>query len=296
MFFEVIMNTSWRLGWASFLAGVGACITMRFISPMFWYLGLFAGFGVGYMSYEFRSLLKGIPVAARASLNATNEKSLEFLDWLEVPHPFVVVAIISLPIFWIVFHPLCVFLNKFSGHRDQGGDIFLTLVFGTAACMILVLLNSLVSNTSAVKREMIFWRDPIDKDEVQERKYWNKGAVLVEVTYGKVFKHLFLGWADVFGTAIDLTAWFVFFGLWKFAGLFVWYLFKKIHSDKRVLCGTSGALGASISHLIFHRSAALTSSEEILFVICGGIFGAMIGMASWEIISKRILHVQEAKV
>ncbi len=289
------MNISWRLGWASFLAGVGACFTMLFVSRELWFLGLFSGFGVGYISYEFKSLLKGIPMAARASLDATVEASSEFAYWLEVPHPFTIATIVSLPVFWIVSHPLALYLNRFTVRQDPAGAIFLTFILSVMLSMILTLLNPLVSNTSAVSREKIFWSDPIDKNDIQEGKYWNKGASRVEVTYRKVFKHLFLGWADIFGTAIDLTVWFVFFGLWKFAGLFVWHLFKKIHSDKRVLCGTSGALGASISHLIFHRSAALTSSEEILFVICGGIFGAMIGMASWEFVSKRILHIETAE-
>jgi hypothetical protein len=70
----------------------------------------------------------------------------------------------------------------------------------------------------------------------------------------------------------------------------VWYLFRLIHSEKRVLCAIDGTLGGAVSY-IWLASATMTLVEQAMLVLFGGLLGAAIGVVNWELISKRIFQV-----
>jgi hypothetical protein len=95
-----------------------------------------------------------------------------------------------------------------------------------------------------------------------------------------------------------LLVYYVLVVVWEllcFIPRFVWYLFKFIHSEKRVLCGIDGTLGGTISYACF-TSTSMPFAEQVLLAVFGGLLGAVIGVANWEIVSKRILHVQVERV
>lgn len=63
---------------------------------------------------------------------------------------------------------------------------------------------------------------------------------------------------------------------------FVRKVFRLIHSDERLLCGVDAAIGATVGY--FTGNALI-----------GALFGGALGVASFELISKRLLHLIPAK-
>ena len=78
-----------------------------------------------------------------------------------------------------------------------------------------------------------------------------------------------------------------------FLGRFAWHLVKLIHSQERVLCAIDGTLGGAISYGLFSwlHSGSVPLADYAMFVVFGGLIGAAIGVANYEIVSKRVLRV-----
>jgi len=76
-----------KIAIACFVGGVLFCVAALLFSPTYWWLGLIAGFAGGYISYEFRDVLKAIPVA----LQAAKKEGVQTLSNITtmMKHPFV---------------------------------------------------------------------------------------------------------------------------------------------------------------------------------------------------------------
>ena len=123
---------------------------------------------------------------------------------------------------------------------------------------------------------------------LQEKGYREK-----PLTYWNVLRWAMVG-VSVIVRFFVWTLWkYLAIGVWAtlcFFGRFVWHLFKLIHSEKRVLCAIDGTLGGAVSYIWF-ASASVSFPEQAVLVVFGGLLGSAFGVANWEIVSKRILHV-----
>jgi len=75
---------------------------------------------------------------------------------------------------------------------------------------------------------------------------------------------------------------------------FLWYLFRLIHSQKRVLCGFDSAIGVALTYF-WLGAKAVTPEQKLMVVICGGTIGAVIGALNYEVVSKRLLKLAPVK-
>jgi hypothetical protein len=79
----------------------------------------------------------------------------------------------------------------------------------------------------------------------------------------------------------------------KFAGQFVWKLFKLVHSNERLLCLVDASIGAAIGRFYFENTFAV-GKYLILKALLGLVAGGIWGLVNYEIVSKRILHLVPA--
>lgn len=291
-----------KIAIACFVGGV-LCTAVALIStPMFWWLGLLAGLAGGYLGYEFREVLRAIPIAWRKSRRGVSiwwtETDGKVRDWFAEPHPlaYFITTVAVMPTLALLYgaSPMFVDLLEFS----LIPKIFLTVVFyivlfsfiayiwtvaGVAICFL--------SGVGARLSERCLWEGWYSETEIQTLKNAKKEGYYSD---GKTTYRNFFRWTAKGIVVIPVfLIWKILVGIWRllcFLKRFGWELFKLIHSKKRVLCAIDGTLGGAIAFFCF-ASATLTSPQQILVVFFGGLLGAMIGVLNYEIISKRVLHL-----
>lgn len=279
-----------KIALACFVGGVICGAVALLLSPAIWWLGMLAGFVGGYVSYEFRDFCTAVPTALRKTVQVVGSGGSYILGELcheifRKPHPFARLGMFAGAIFWTVM----LLIGKID--IGQGQKLFSQnppaavcswFLAWVVAGMIIELV--LISLPFAVK----VLNDPGAMRYSLDPRYVYADRPLLTVSlclqyalqgYWKIL--LFFVWYLWKGLATGIL--FVI----RFASLFLWTLFKLIHSEKRVLCGVDGALGGVASYIWFGAIA-----HPILVVIFGGLLGAGFGILNWEIVSKRILKVE----
>lgn len=293
-----------RIAVACFIGGALCCAVALIFAPIYWWFGLIAGMAGGYISYEFREVRKAIPIALRAarreSVYAWDGAIAKAKIWLSEPHYFFYPAtLLALPAWGVVLVQSGgveeVFYGKFTVFMSLFFVwfyvIFVMMSFGVIG--ILAMIGARIS-------ERCYWVPTMIASGGDQQKYFaelrEKGYREVPLTYAGVLR-----WS---AKGLGLTLKFFAWTLWKylaiatwaticFFGRFAWHLFKLIRSKKRVLCAIDGTLGGAVSYLWF-ASSATTFPEQMVFIVFGGLIGAAFGVADWEIVSKRILHVSKS--
>jgi hypothetical protein len=113
------------------------------------------------------------------------------------------------------------------------------------------------------------------------------GFTVTEETHWNVFRWFIKGIFYCLGFLLILR--FILFIL-----RFLRSIFILIRSNKRLLCGIGGALGGLITYLYIIPPSA-TSGEMVLMVLFGMLLGAAIGVASWQLISLRVLKLSPVR-
>ena len=290
-----------KIAAACFVGGVLCSFAALMFTPDYWWLGLLAGFAGGYVGYEFREVLRAIPVAWRVANDGRAfvwrgvVKGIR--EWRSDDHPFVYAGVfLTLPfVVWIA--PLLIGLVwqevfSFGGVVIGNMAVLLTLA---EAVVIFGLLAALFAFIGARTVERCYWL-PRDVSKYEQKWFEEKrakGYREVPMTYANAIR-----WArkGIAATMIFLvcTMWiYVVIGIVVagcFTGRFIWRLFQLVHSEKRVLCGMDGTFGGIASYF-WLISPTASSMEQALLVLFGGLLGAVFGIASWEIISKRVFKV-----
>lgn len=293
-----------KIAVACFIGGALCCAIALIFAPIYYWLGLIAGISTGvvsgYVSYEFREVLKAIPIALRAarrgSVYAWDGLLALAKEWFSHQHPFFYLGIL-LSLFFIIPMSQFIFTPRVVEETGIVGSIMTAIMVWIDALAVFGLLISGLARTGAMNVERCYWQ-PIwivadDEREAYIKKLHADGYCEKPLTHLNVLR-----WT-VFGIAVTIL--FFTWTLWKylaiavwaticFLGRFAWHLFKLIHSQKRVLCAIDGTLGGVASY-IWLASSATSFAEQVVLVIFGGLLGAAFGVANWEIVSKRILHV-----
>lgn len=300
-----------KIAIACFVGGVLCSSVALIFSPGYWWLGLLAGFAGGHLSYEFREVLKAIPVAFR-SAGSQCSTVCGFLRriWGEARTsinskcPFLhLTMLLNLPIMCFIFFYLSSYVvaesdvEGLSFRRVVFYGIWLFLIITAYGYGGVYFVLCLLADIGAKKWEKCYWLPlAFESSEDKEKtltKLKAKGFSEKPLTYTNVCRWV----AEGLGITVRFFVWTFWkelvVGTWKvlfFIGLFFWCLFRIIHSEKRVLCGIDGTLGGMISYVWLISPSALFA-EQVLLVVFGGLLGAAFGVVNWEVVSIRVLKV-----
>jgi hypothetical protein len=289
---------------ACFLGGAVFVAIALLVAPVLWWLAALGGAATGYLSSDFRKVLRAVPVAAgKAQLKvpAAWKVVAEVIgDWLRAPHPVFYPALGLALIAWMGFVFGFSFLlpAKYSGAiHDPLWTIFSVEFLVMALGCTFIPLSGLARLGAAIEKHY-FVPYGASAEKMRERDE-AKGLTEAAFTYANAYRWIKLGAREKTRRAIASSRDSVLRWLEnvKAVGAFVFYLFRLIHSHKRLLCAVDGVLGGIFVALYFRRSGiVLTWPAYLLAVLFGGLAGSGLGPLNWHIISVRILHVQEVKV
>lgn len=292
-----------KIARACFIGGVLFCIAALLVSPRYWWLGMAAGFAGGYLSYEFRSVLAAIPTAWKAAkrtgAGATSTMFMSWRNWWARPHPFLFAAVpivLVLQAAWFYNTPY----EQTWGRRPTSMTYIMLPILYTELYVIGVgVLTMILSGVASIGafRDNAFWKGVHDTPRYVE-EVRAQGYREVTLTYQNAYPWVLMG-AWMIGKFFCWTIWkFAALALWfgvLFIGRFCWYLFRLIHSDRRLLCAVDGTLGGVTSYFMLGTSV-MTLPEMFMLIGFGGILGAAFGVVNWELVSKRILRLAPARV
>jgi len=320
------MTETMKIARACFIGGALCSGVALLVAPALLWLGMIAGAAGGYVAYEFRAMLQAIPRAFRTARAAakkvsgfffevgesayvlTVERLLVFKEWLKEPHPF--------------FYPgfglgVALFITLFSTARWS--EMFLreeTIYGALVDVLIIVLAISMMSALIIFSTSMLLWALAFLGARYTENAYWHGEVTIpseqeewyglhqMPMTYANAYrwigKLLWFGLVKVFITfpikVVRVALEFVVAGIFGFYRLlmmtprFVYELVKLVHSDQRLLCSIAGTVGGLVAIVGFRVFGPQAPSivEYLMVPVFGGFIGAALGIASWELVSKRV--------
>lgn len=250
----------------AFGAFVGALMALS-ADRNFWWIGLIVGFVVGYISYEWREILRVIPDAwrvARSELQAVKGWRPDKQWWDAYARLNFEIVLFSIN-FGLPFYGM---LRLFP-LEGLNSTITFTIVFGFPLAMYLFL-----GNVYAFTEEE---NDPKRKLVMEMKK----------LTWQQIWKDLnpFNVYFRILPPAllhIFRKAWRMTIPVAAMVARFGWHFFREIHSDIRLLCGLDAALGAAVGYFFNNP-------------VIGALAGGIIGVINYELVSKRWLAIVPPK-
>jgi hypothetical protein len=308
-----------KFGFAAGIGGVLFCIFAIVFVPGHHTFGLIAsiiaGMAGGYLSYEFRDVLRAIPTAWGAAWKGSRyvgrglftffrNQLADIREYFSRPHPLLFQPLL---VGTLLLSPVEIYFGRVADGPIWITLAFLYLVFGTFGAAVMVVMP--LAFIGARFAEKKYWR-PMDGQYGQgSYSDWlaakqKAGLTEASITHANLFRWQVKG----FGLVMKFLCW----TMWKYIAigtffavkylalgiamliflpfLFVWKLIKLIHSTKRSVCAIYGTIGGVVSYLSF-VAVANTLAEKTMLVLCGGIFGAALGIAGREVVAKRLLHM-----
>jgi hypothetical protein len=212
------MNQTGKVFFACALgAFVGALVALQ-INHNFWWVGLLAGFSVGYLTYEFKKITTAVPEAWNATISFRWHLNKEWWRWY--PKAFAAGASLGT----VAALPMLVVA------------LVLHSKVGLYCSLEMIIMPAVMLAPNVIKLE--------DHDATQEKvnqflrangvRVW--GWIVPKGILGGVWRILCLIPASAFAI-----------------GRFFQYLFKLTHTEIRLLCGVDAAIGAAIG-FYFHNA------------------------------------------
>ena len=283
-----------KIAVACFMGGI-LCVSLALlVSPHLWGIAILAGMAAGYLCYDLRDVLAAIPQACRKAYQEAPECWHTFLGvsgcvlaemwaWFRKPHPFLCFGILlDLATFSPLLH-LRILPDSWDAEQWFAAAVLCTF-YGVMCCTIIYGLAALGAHFV----ETSFWRTRL----MALSPYLLKAGGFKEkpVTYLNVLRWLLEGLFLVIPTvAIVLLAGICFFGILRP----LWLTFKFVHCHERILCAIDGTLGGLLSLLLLHSYIG-SFLDAGLVIIFGGLLGAAFGVINYEIVAKRLFHLQTA--
>lgn len=301
------MTEGKKIGLACAIGGaIGTAVALIVAAP-FWWLGLLAGFSGGYVSYEFRAVLRAIPQAWKMTVIAMRGVSSLLIDvaaglggqmrtfsrWFFAPHPILHTALF----FGVTIGPSSVWVTR---PFSWTVPIFtvLSLLVTALITMVVFWVVNLFSAVGALKLKpdlpcyhcdncLLSWTYESVKEITIYRDLW--WLTLRGIVYAVFVVVALLPFRFVVGL-IDTTRASV-----RFTGIFFVILIRLIHSDKRLLCGVDAAIGTGVAYVTLARPE-MTVVQHALVIAAGAMIGAALGVLNYEVVSKRILRLNGGEV
>lgn len=230
------MNRSLKVFFACALgAGIGAMIALQ-IGGYLWWIGMIIGATLGYLSYEFKAVLKAIVFAWRKIINYK-------LNWADI-------KVTLKLLFWVAIIIVCFcFLSFLRAYLEKNplspgskaAILPIWFIFG----FVIPILLALNDPIPALK----FFLSPIIlplKFLIWVIEWAIKITKIILMVIAGLFTEIFLAMKAIFS--------------------FFKTIFVQIHSDERLLCFFDAGIGAGIGY--FYHNA-------LIGAIAGGILGAV---------------------
>lgn len=305
-----------KIAIACFIGGVLCTLVALLATPKYWLLGTIAGFAAGYLAYDFRGVLRAIPIAFKRARkggwsffvfwrDGIGRVWRDMVKWFRQPHPFYYSAMVL----YALIIPALVPVDMLHAPKEEYWDpvwivciAFGTIVFSIFVVNIIAVILYFFAFIGSRYVTRSFWMPFFDSSDNQtptERKtiLFDKGYEERELTYKNALGWTALGILLLIEETVNFFTWRLELSigraLWavvKFVGRFFKNMFLLIHSEKRLLCAIDGMLGGLTSYLMLvSDSGGVLQRAFIVFL--GGVLGAVIGIPHWEILSKRVLRV-----
>jgi len=235
-------------------AGIGSLIALE-MSPLFWWVGLIVGGLIGYLSYEWRAVVRAFPAAWRAARGWQLQLPSDF--WLMFALNTGVFLSVLIDMISIVMLP--VFAGALvNGDIDSFSSSFLIFVIGilTAVTVIALSFGFWDAMSRNVEGEYRVLRDVVRARHVMRIVFppffflWHSPRfILLGVIKG----------AHAMGKMIIRLPRFA-----RFLRRFSWELFVRIHSERRLLRSVDIMLGTAVGYF---------AGSALVGAAIGGIFG-----------------------
>jgi len=251
-------------------AFVGALVALQ-INHYFWWIGMLVGFFTGYLSYEFKTIVISIPLAWKATCLETGGIYHKLLTWrpvwklhflrLQIWCLGTIMLALSASIFGLWYFPTS--LANTIDKTWVGWPWFVCFATALVAGVI-----SIVRSFTVTSRYV--WEASHEKTgALKELRKTTLKTLLYTNPIGLIWVTIIFSIILSYGFFVEIIC-----PLW----LFVCKLFLLIHSDLRLLCGTDAALGAATGYLLHNP-------------LLGSLFGGLLGLLNYELVSKRLLHL-----
>lgn len=283
-----------QIAFAGAVAGIVFCGTALILGISFFWLACALGFVAGYLAYEFSEVRHVASAFARSLREWYRERRADARQWLDEPHPFL---LISSPV-WLGFGSYVSYLVV--AYIAQHGQPFWVSVLGFLVALPFIFLFTMVVGLIAsmfvwafalfgADREGVFFVEregytradgthvrlsPYDRAEM----LW-KGYIEQPFTYGNVFRWYVGGLFETFFRAA--VTWCGLIPAAIRIGSLLFRLLARIHSHKRLMCGFGGVIGGWISHAFFW-SAEMSFWQAGLYLLAGALFGACATLLEWK--------------
>ena len=267
------MNKTRKIAVGCFISGALTMAVALALTPEYWWFGLAAGIAGGYVGYEFRGVLRAIPIAYRRAAAWRP-------DW-----PFWKVYLLFSITILVAFSNLVVLIGLLGGWK---AGLWISGV--AAVCFLFIMFSACV-----LERIIESPKDQYTLKTLKER-YGDNETVKEIFLYANPFAVYFY-WLPkcIWWLAVHIPAGSAVLSQEVRAlGRFGWHLFRLIHSKERVLCAIYGTLGGTVSYIWLAR-ADMALAEQAALIVFGGLMGAAFGVANWEIVSKRLLHLPQVR-
>ncbi len=233
-------------------AFIGSIVALE-LNRYFWWLGLIVGGLAGYVSYEFKKVVKAIPEAWDIAKKEIKEQMVE----TSIIRAIKISAYILLGCFFFAIIVFCFLANI----------MLLDVIFSSKIINMLDFLPSIsLLGVIFCFIALVAWTIALVAD-ILELKITDKQFLILMIIFTTM--PVIAIPVLIFYTGIKLALIIVRF----FKQLFI-----LVHSDIRLLCGIDAAIGASIGYF---------AGNAVIGAFTGGIFGVV----NYELVSKRLLHL-----
>ncbi len=264
------MNRTFKVFFACSLgAFLGTCVALQ-VHHYFWWTGMIVGFLVGYVSYE----VKTVGTAMKDSWTSLHYWQPDFSWWKDVAS-YAYYQSITISTFVGAVTGLMVLLSQAGSTTYPHHSTAYQIVFS------FVLLEGI--GVLCMTLGFISWR----RKSIEDGRQILENARSDAWEFNPVRFYGFTIWAFLVKNLWKAVPKVFMFckttlpNFCKHVGVFCYTVFRMIHSEMLLLCGTDAALGTIIGYW---------TGNAVVGMIVGGLFGVL----NYEIVSKRILHIVPA--
>ena len=245
---------------ACFIGGALGALTCAMVTPTFWWLGALAGCAAGFLSYEFRAVLK-----------VWGGVGLDVIRWFYHLPPFVHIGIIFVFAAWIAGYAFGISpsILKPRGAWDLG-DYLLLLIWLPESIILpcfAFFVWTFLGHVALQELNIGCLDEPWDGSYFQVTMQLIAGIVLLPIAL--------LYCAVMIPVLLTLTLQrYVLQPMWE-------YLLEPLVTPPRVICGVCALVGTTLAYLRFGNRLETTADVAVL-IAAGGLIGAALGAVAWR--------------
>lgn len=258
-------------------AGIGSFVALE-ISAMFCWIGFLVGGLVGYLSYEWRKVLRAIPRAWYTAQQTA--KKLHFPPYYIRTVKWFALCLATMLSWFIVVALLTGAIAYFEENAELLSFSVLLMCCAPASLLVVTGMFAFASLgkfcKSPEEENAEEYEDIIATNKVVMRYFSPPVVLFWYMPRGLVFcfrrSPAFMKWF-VAGCILVAREWGAFWAR------FFWNLFLLVHSEMRILCGIDAVLGAGIGYF---------AGSAVIGALVGGLVGVFNYLVVTELCLKRI--------